>query len=113
MGPRTGISAVVRKNAACRRDVGRRAGSRSAGRRAWGLGAHARPIRDARNRSRSLLAVRRTYRYLSTNGLLIGANDLWIAAIAIRHEVELVTRNARHFRRVPGLRVDTHEEATI
>ncbi len=53
----------------------------------------------------------RIYRYLSTNGLLIGANDLWIAAIAIRNEVELVTRNARHFRRVPGLRVDTYAEA--
>ena len=47
----------------------------------------------------------RAYQYLRTNGLLIGANDLWIAAIAIRHEVELVTRDARHFRRVPGLRV--------
>lgn len=52
----------------------------------------------------------RAYRYLRENGLLIGANDLWIAAIAIRHEVELVTRDARHFRRIPGLRVGTYGE---
>ena len=45
------------------------------------------------------------YRYLSDNGLLIGANDLWIAATAIAHDVPLVTRNVREFGRVPGLRV--------
>jgi predicted nucleic acid-binding protein len=45
------------------------------------------------------------FRYLQANGLLIGANDLWIAATAIVHEMPLVTRNDRHFQRVPGLRV--------
>jgi tRNA(fMet)-specific endonuclease VapC len=45
------------------------------------------------------------YRYLEDNGLLIGANDLWIAAVAITHGLPLVTRNAGHFRRVPGLSV--------
>jgi tRNA(fMet)-specific endonuclease VapC len=45
------------------------------------------------------------YRYLKDNGLLIGANDLWIAAVAIVHGLPLVTRNASHFRRVPGLSV--------
>jgi len=47
----------------------------------------------------------RAFRYLQANGLLIGANDLWIAATAIVHEMPLVTRNDRHFQRVPGLRV--------
>jgi tRNA(fMet)-specific endonuclease VapC len=42
------------------------------------------------------------YRYLKDNGLLIGANDLWIAAVAIVHGLPLVTRNASRFRRVPG-----------
>jgi tRNA(fMet)-specific endonuclease VapC len=45
------------------------------------------------------------YRYLKDNGLLIGANDLWIAAIAIVHGLPLVTRDPNHFRRVPGLSV--------
>ena len=45
------------------------------------------------------------YRYLRDNGLLIGANDLWIASVAIVHGLPLVTRNTSHFRRVPGLSV--------
>ena len=48
------------------------------------------------------------YRYLKDNGLLIGANDLWIAATAIVHGLPLVTRNPSHFRRVPGLSVVTY-----
>lgn len=47
----------------------------------------------------------RLFRYLKENGLLIGTNDLWIAATALVHELPLVTRNADHFRRVPELRV--------
>ncbi len=45
------------------------------------------------------------FRYLKDNGLLIGTNDLWIAATAVVSGRPLVTRNARHFRRVPDLRV--------
>lgn len=45
------------------------------------------------------------FRYLQANGLLIGANDLWIAAAGLAHQVPVVTRNARHFERVPGLEV--------
>jgi predicted nucleic acid-binding protein len=45
------------------------------------------------------------YRYLRTNGLLIGANDLWIAATALAFDRTLVTRNTRDFQRVPGLRL--------
>lgn len=47
----------------------------------------------------------RAFRYLAENGLLIGANDLWIAATAIAYDVPLVTRNAKHYKRVPGLSV--------
>lgn len=50
-------------------------------------------------------AYGRAFRYLKENGLLIAANDLWIAATALTHGRPLVTRNAGHFRRVPGLRV--------
>jgi len=47
----------------------------------------------------------RIFRHLKDNGLLIGTNDLWIAASAIAHGLPLVTRNERHFRRVAGLHV--------
>ncbi len=45
------------------------------------------------------------YRYLKTNGLLIDANDLWIGSTALAFDHPLVTRNERHFRRIPRLRV--------
>ena len=48
------------------------------------------------------------YRYLRANGLLIGANDLWIAAAGIAYRMPVVTRNASEFRRVPGLDVLTY-----
>jgi tRNA(fMet)-specific endonuclease VapC len=46
-----------------------------------------------------------TYRYLRANGLLISANDLWIAAVGLAHDMSVVSRNAREFARVPGLNV--------
>lgn len=45
------------------------------------------------------------FRYLQANGLLIGANDLWIAAAALAYRMPVVSRNTRHFSRVPGLEV--------
>lgn len=51
---------------------------------------------------------RKIFRQLQERGLLIGANDLWIAASALRHGTSLVTRNAEEFSRVPGLRVVTY-----
>ena len=47
----------------------------------------------------------RLYRYLKENGLLIDANDLWIAATALAFGMPVVTRNERHFGRVPELGV--------
>jgi tRNA(fMet)-specific endonuclease VapC len=35
----------------------------------------------------------------------IGRADLLIASIAMVHQAALVTRNVRHFRQVPGLKV--------
>ncbi len=47
----------------------------------------------------------RISRMLQAAGLLIGTNDLWIAATAIQHDLPLVTRDLDHFRRVPDLRL--------
>jgi predicted nucleic acid-binding protein len=47
----------------------------------------------------------KAYRHLQRNGQLIGGNDLWIAATAIAYHMPVVTRNAEHYRRVPGLDV--------
>ena len=47
-------------------------------------------------------------RHLRRAGLLIGSNDLWIAATSLSVEFTLVTRNRDHFARVPDLRVQTY-----
>lgn len=44
-------------------------------------------------------------RELRCEGKLIGANDLWIATVALQHDLPVVTANEDHFSRVPGLRV--------
>lgn len=51
---------------------------------------------------------RKIFRDLKERGLLIGANDMWIAASALRHGTPLVTRNADEYLRVPGLQVVTY-----
>jgi len=38
-------------------------------------------------------------------GTPIGAHDLWIAATALSHGMDVATTNARDFKRVPGLTV--------
>jgi len=42
---------------------------------------------------------------LERDGNLIGAHDLWIAATALSHGMDVATANARDFGRVPGLNV--------
>ena len=46
-----------------------------------------------------------TFRYLQGSGQRIGGNDLWIAAAALAYDMPVVTRNVRHYRRVPRLRI--------
>ena len=40
---------------------------------------------------------------LRRRGQVLADNDLWIAALAVRHSVPLVSNNLTHFQRVPGL----------
>jgi tRNA(fMet)-specific endonuclease VapC len=42
---------------------------------------------------------------LAAGGKIIGAHDLWIAATALTHGLQVATSNAREFERVPGLSV--------
>jgi predicted nucleic acid-binding protein len=55
---------------------------------------------------------REIFRFLKKRGGLIGANDLWIAAAALKHGGPLVPRNARDFKRGPRLQVLTLPCAT-
>lgn len=50
----------------------------------------------------------RAYRHLRDNGRLIDSNDLWIAATGLAYHMPVVTRNVDHFRRVPGLEVESY-----
>jgi tRNA(fMet)-specific endonuclease VapC len=44
---------------------------------------------------------------LARRGSAIGSHDLWIGATALTYGLGVATRNARDFKRVPGLRVVT------
>ncbi len=47
--------------------------------------------------------------YLDKQGTPIGPNDLLIAAVALAHDLTLVTHNTDEFNRVPGLRFEDWE----
>lgn len=53
------------------------------------------------------LDIARQHAYLSallaSEGKMIGAHDLWIAATCLKHDLKLITRNMKEFQRVPGL----------
>ena len=42
---------------------------------------------------------------MARRGATIGSHDLWIGATALTYGLGVATRNARDFKRVPGLRV--------
>ena len=47
----------------------------------------------------------RAFRHLERNGIMIGTNDLWIAATGLAYGMAVVTANREHFRRIPELEV--------
>jgi tRNA(fMet)-specific endonuclease VapC len=49
--------------------------------------------------------------HLQQQGRLIGVYDLLIAAIALAHNLTLVTHNTSEFSRVPGLRLEDWQES--
>jgi predicted nucleic acid-binding protein len=44
-------------------------------------------------------------RVMSLKGRPMGQGDAWVAAVAIRHGMPLVTHNRKHFEGIPGLTV--------
>ena len=79
------------------------AGTSMADRRRWN--AFVQPFKVLESSQEVTWRYGEIYRFLQTNGLMIGSNDIWIAATALAHDMPLVTRNEKHFRRVPGLTV--------
>jgi predicted nucleic acid-binding protein len=63
-------------------------------------GVHAIPITEPVARVHADIWPR-----LAARGEPIGAHDLWIAATAIAHGLDIATRNNSHFERIAGLRV--------
>jgi len=51
---------------------------------------------------------------LLDKGQPIAANDLWIAASAVRHSLPLITHNSKHFFSIRGLKVitESHKPAS-
>jgi predicted nucleic acid-binding protein len=44
---------------------------------------------------------------LEAQGNPIGIEDAWIGATALEHALTVVTRNLKHFQRIPGLRTES------
>ena len=65
-----------------------------------------RPSRSTMPAQRSVPKIRRA---LERTGEVIGSHDLQIAAIALHHNLTLVTHNTREFGRTPSLRLDDWE----
>ncbi len=47
------------------------------------------------------------YALLRQQGQLIGDMDILIAATALKHDLVMVTENVTHFRRIPGLTIES------
>ena len=53
------------------------------------------------------------YSSLRQSGNTLDDIDLLIAGVAIENEMTLVTNNERHFGRIPGMKIENWEKATI
>ena len=83
------------------------AGASLAGREAWQ--SFIAPFRVLESSTEVSWHYGETYRYLQANGMLIGSNDLWIAATALAHGMPVLTANEKRYQRVPGLQVVTYD----
>lgn len=75
-------------------------------RRKSALDAFLRPFQSLSFDSACVPEYARIRNHLEKKGSCIGGNDLLIAAIALTHDLTVVTHNCDEFKRVPGLRVE-------
>jgi len=50
----------------------------------------------------------RIHAQLERKGQTIGINDVYIASTAFHFKLKLVTRNSEHYKRIPGLKIETY-----
>ena len=67
--------------------------------------AFLRPFRILESSQQIAWEFGAAYRHLQSQGNLIGANDLWIAATGLAHGLPVVTRNTKDFQKIPQLKV--------
>jgi tRNA(fMet)-specific endonuclease VapC len=89
---------------------------------AWGVGRNwgSKKFADLEQRIKTAVVVPydldlcrefgRVKAELLKTGNPVAANDLWIAACALRHSIPLLTHNAKHFAKILGLTVVTELE---
>ena len=53
-------------------------------------------------------ASAKIFAQLTKKGRVIGMNDVYIAATALSHDLELVSRNEKHFKQIAGLRLKAY-----
>ena len=70
------------------------------------LGAFLQPFQSLPFDSSCVPHYARIRDHLESRGQIIGGNDLMIAAIAVTHDLTVVTHNCDEFNRVPGLSVE-------
>jgi predicted nucleic acid-binding protein len=56
---------------------------------------------------RAYARLKTAHRTSMGSARVIDANDLWIAACAVRHGIPLLTHNRRHFEGITGLKIIT------
>jgi tRNA(fMet)-specific endonuclease VapC len=66
------------------------------------------PLRLLEFDDRSMRIYARVYAHLRSVNRLAGVMDMLIASVTVSNGHRLVTRNAKHYEHVPGLRVDSY-----